>query len=309
MITMLQKNALRTDLGYAGAVMLLLLFSQNLLRMPFLLLRGGWRFPAALSSTLTLLVYLMSMLVTILFARYIYRSGLDFAFPAAAVRQDYQLPAIGAGLGAAMVGNLVAMALALLLGTVGIYSRGNVPSFGGGFVSAIITIITVTILPAVLEEFLFRGALLQPLRKYGDRVAIVVSAVLFALCHPTLPQAVNALLMGLCLGVFTVRTGSLSTGIAIHFVYNSLACVTALVMQFASPHMAILINYSLMGLCLVGGTLCTLHLRRRFGRVWWVAPHPQGGRVPVFAAAATSVPLVAAVLLMAITILRNFYFV
>jgi membrane protease YdiL (CAAX protease family) len=87
----------------------------------------------------------------------------------------------------------------------------------------ILFVISIAIAPPLFEEFVFRGVILHSLRKFGDGFAIFVTAILFGAMHQTIPQAINAFIIGLALGFFVVKTGSLWTGILLHFVNNLLA--------------------------------------------------------------------------------------
>ena len=77
----------------------------------------------------------------------------------------------------------------------------------------------------VVEELVFRGAIMQSLRRFGDTFALFVSSLLFGLVHGNLVQAPMAFVTGLAIGYFVLRTGSLRTGMTIHFVNNALAVV------------------------------------------------------------------------------------
>lgn len=98
------------------------------------------------------------------------------------------------------------------------------------------TIMTVyaVILAPVIEEILFRGYLLGGLRRYGDRFAVIVSAVLFALMHGNLSQFLSALCIGLVLGCARVRYGSLLLCMTAHAGNNLLALGLDLLPDWAS---------------------------------------------------------------------------
>jgi hypothetical protein len=83
--------------------------------------------------------------------------------------------------------------------------------------------VLLTVIPAVLEEVLFRGLVMQGLRCFGDGIALAASSVLFALAHFNLIQGANALLMGLIIGYFVLRTGSIWVGVVLHFAVNVLS--------------------------------------------------------------------------------------
>ncbi len=73
------------------------------------------------------------------------------------------------------------------------------------------------------EELLFRGLLLPALAaRYGTRIAIVLTGVLFGLFHLDAQAAVYASVMGILLGVVRVRAGSVLPAIALHAGFNAL---------------------------------------------------------------------------------------
>ena len=70
---------------------------------------------------------------------------------------------------------------------------------------------------------------MQPLRRYGDAFAVAASSVIFALMHGNLIQAPFALIAGVGLGYFVISTGSIWTGVVIHFLNNLFSVVISLV--------------------------------------------------------------------------------
>lgn len=111
------------------------------------------------------------------------------------------------------------------------------------------------LLPAVMEELLFRGAVLHALRPAGEKLAIWLSALLFMGAHGSLSQWLPALAAGLALGIVTFYTGTLRWAILIHLCNNIIAWVTT---YFPSPLTAILLP---VGLLILGG-IALLRLRR-----------------------------------------------
>jgi len=78
------------------------------------------------------------------------------------------------------------------------------------------------VIPAVTEEVAFRGAILGGLRGVlGDRTAIIVSALMFAIMHLSVPSLIHLSLLGLILGTVRVRSGSVWPGIFLHAGYNA----------------------------------------------------------------------------------------
>lgn len=80
--------------------------------------------------------------------------------------------------------------------------------------------ISAVILPAFVEEMIFRGYILHLLMPHGKTFAIMVSAVLFGMMHLYLPQFLYAVMAGLLIGYFVAKSGSLWIGIFIHAMNN-----------------------------------------------------------------------------------------
>ncbi len=87
---------------------------------------------------------------------------------------------------------------------------------------------TIAVLPAVCEEFAFRGFVLSGLRHTGHKWrAIIVSSIFFGLTHGLLQQSLVAGLVGVVIGYLAVQTGSILPGVLFHMVHNSLGVLRA----------------------------------------------------------------------------------
>jgi membrane protease YdiL (CAAX protease family) len=91
-------------------------------------------------------------------------------------------------------------------------------------VSPIILVISVAIVAPIYEEIVFRGIFLKGMaKKMNPAIALVVSALFFALVHLNIPQGINAFLLGLVIGTIYLKTESIYLCIFAHFVNNVLA--------------------------------------------------------------------------------------
>ena len=102
----------------------------------------------------------------------------------------------------------------------------NVPA------ATLIYLIRVLLIPALLEEFLFRGVILRSLRQFGDSFAILVSAVSFGLIHYNLSRDLKGFALGLALGYFVIRSGSVWTAVG-----GRLACLVLSLASENLPHL------------------------------------------------------------------------
>ncbi len=114
---------------------------------------------------------------------------------------------------------------------INIFASGGIEVTGGtmpettGFFGFIVTFIGAAVVAPLTEEFAMRGVVLGALRKYGDGFAILVSALLFGLMHGNFMQIPFAFIVGLALGFAVIKTGSVWTGVIIHFINNALAVI------------------------------------------------------------------------------------
>lgn len=85
--------------------------------------------------------------------------------------------------------------------------------------------VVVGLLAPLVEELVFRGAILRSLLKWHQNhwVPIALSAALFALSHFNPAQMPHALLVGFLLGWMYYRTDSIVPGVVLHWVNNSVA--------------------------------------------------------------------------------------
>lgn len=131
-------------------------------------------------------------------------------------------------LGAANAANLFGGLLGRLLGT-----QGSSPALPAGGGELVISFLSLCVVPAILEELFFRGALQGLMRPSGSAAAIFGPALLFALLHMDLAQGITAFVCGVFLGWLTERTGSVLPGMLLHFVNNTLAFAVVYLQLYA----------------------------------------------------------------------------
>lgn len=87
-------------------------------------------------------------------------------------------------------------------------------------VGFLVSIASTAVMPALAEEFALRGVVMQPLRKFGDKFAVVISALVFSIIHGNFEQIPFAFVVGLALGYVVIRTDSIWAGVLLHFLNN-----------------------------------------------------------------------------------------
>lgn len=84
----------------------------------------------------------------------------------------------------------------------------------------VLMVFTSAVVPAFVEELLFRGVVLTNLLPYGRTTAVIGSALLFGAMHQNAGQFFYATVAGLVLGYIYVKTRSIWCGVLLHFVNN-----------------------------------------------------------------------------------------
>ena len=118
----------------------------------------------------------------------------------------------------------------------------------GSLISKILLVFALSIIPGIFEELIFRKGLIDLLRPYGKKLAIFISALLFALIHLNISQGIFAFVIGLIFGLIYVLTNDIKLSILIHIINNGIAVLAILLPE------NILEIFSLMVLfiCIIG---------------------------------------------------------
>ena len=97
--------------------------------------------------------------------------------------------------------------------------------------SFVLSLLFTALLPACVEEFIFRGVLFQTYKKSRMLPAILLSGFLFGCAHMNLNQFVYAFALGIYLAFLVEATGSMFSSMIAHFTLNA----TSVVMTFLLP--------------------------------------------------------------------------
>jgi membrane protease YdiL (CAAX protease family) len=103
----------------------------------------------------------------------------------------------------------------------------------------ILLLITLCVLPAIIEEFLFRGIILSGLNGVNIFVKSAICSVLFALSHANLSQLLYQFICGYLFCLIGLPFGNLVYGIIIHFINNAFV----LTMEFFKVDLSILSSW------------------------------------------------------------------
>ena len=161
--------------------------------------------------------------VTAVFKMFHYRISDLVSFKK--TEKGISLPLFFFGIGFCAFGNIAASYMDAFFSGIGIdYARPEIENPEGVF-GFLLTVISTAIVPALLEEFAFRGIILGSLRKFGDTFALIASAICFGILHSNFEQIPFAFFVGLFLGFAVLKTGSLRVAIAVHFYNNFISVI------------------------------------------------------------------------------------
>ena len=143
---------------------------------------------------------------------------------------------VGLGLGSLMV--LFGFAIVLCsLNFTGLFSyifssfaNSEAPSIGlplDTFPQFLLGVLVLAVLPAICEELIFRGIILNGLfKRFKPFLAIVIASALFALIHMSVYLTIHQFILGLELGLVLYLTGNLAYCIILHFANNFLVVLS-----------------------------------------------------------------------------------
>ncbi|NDI78727.1 MULTISPECIES: CPBP family intramembrane glutamic endopeptidase [Psychrilyobacter] len=95
-------------------------------------------------------------------------------------------------------------------------------------------IFSIAVIAPIYEEIFMRGIILAGLlNRYNPKKAIIISALIFGISHFNVVQSVNAIVIGLILGMIYYKTNSLILCIAVHMTNN----IFAMIMEGAKEYM------------------------------------------------------------------------
>lgn len=145
-------------------------------------------------------------------------------------------------------GNLAGIAVqGLLESVIGVEPVNPIETFATDE-SLALRLVFLVVLAPLIEEFIFRKTLIDRMRPYGEKLAVVTSAAMFGLFHGNLAQMFYAFSLGLVFGYVYLRTGRLRCTVALHMLINLVGGVlSAELVQWAGPGLGKLSELSEMG--------------------------------------------------------------
>lgn len=273
-----EKKKLRRLGLYTGGAILATVFVQNaiVLFLQLFNLTDRYYSDAYFSSAVDIIITVAGMLVPFAIFGIKLREISGEAQPVALSRPQKKAPvlaAIIAGVGFCIAGNIVNSYISMFFSNMDVEFSSPEISMAEGVGGIILTFFRVAVTAAIVEELSFRGFVMGNLRFYGDGFAIAVSSFIFAAVHGNMVQAPFALMAGFALGYFSVKTGTLWTGVIIHALNNALSVIVYYLSEhYGQENMAIAYTLFIYA-TIAAGMLCfayfqskTRHIRLSAGQ-------------------------------------------
>lgn len=137
-------------------------------------------------------------------------------------------------------GNLIGVYFNQIISTITGIEGGSGMSEIMNQMSPLLVLLLVVIIGPIIEEILFRRIVLTRLLPYSERLAVLLSGLLFGLFHGNLQQFFYAFFVGCVLGYVYLKTGKLRHTILMHMLLNLTGSFIPLLFQRQSQTSAAL---------------------------------------------------------------------
>ena len=154
-----------------------------------------------------------------------------------------------------------------------------------------LNVLVICIMAPLFEEFLFRKFLIDRIKKYGDKVAIITSGLFFGLFHGNFSQFFFATMLGMLFAYIYCKTGRIRYSIALHMIINTTSTiVSTIVLHYQTLHsrdnvslsdnysfLSFIALYAILGLAaIITGSVFLIKYLRRFIYDEGTTPIPRG---------------------------------
>ena len=131
--------------------------------------------------------------------------------------------------------------IALLLNNLaGILSRTGADSAEDvNTYSVMLSIVVFAVVPAVVEEFVFRGCILGAFSKVDVKAGILISSLFFALLHFSFGSVLYGFFFGLLFAVVRLTTDNLAYTMIMHCLFNSINVILSYMRIGEIPMLAV----------------------------------------------------------------------
>lgn len=168
-------------------------------------------------------IYFMTMLFAVFMAR---SRKAEFRIPFERPKVKTLLQSVGISVCGIPIA-LVLLALAAFLSSAGADSSEDITKY-----PIWLAMIAFAIVPAVVEEYVFRGLILGAYMNVDTKAAVVISSLFFALLHFSLGSILYGFFYGCLFALIRIATGSMIYSMTMHLVFNAVNVIVAYIGTF-----------------------------------------------------------------------------
>lgn len=180
---------------------------------------------------LTIIVSIISLFLVSLFYCWFSKTDLTEVVSVKWVKLELAFPLILIALTVSFTADYLTEIIQSSFSLFGIKNNVTLSTESTTAIENVLNIVAVSVTPALVEEFLFRGILLGKLKYFGNSFALIMSSILFALMHGNIIQIPFAFIVGLSLAFITIKTNSILPGIIVHFLVNFRSVILSILLD------------------------------------------------------------------------------
>lgn len=124
----------------------------------------------------------------------------------------------------------------------------------------ILGIICICVLPAIVEESIFRGVILRSFGSQNAWKGILISSALFSLMHGSAQQTMYQFVIGIVLGLVAVKTNSIYPSMLLHFLNNAISVV---LLFFTEAEQMAFMTYAFVPCAILTGLMIGYFVNRK----------------------------------------------
>lgn len=223
-------------------------------------------YASILSYLLSGFVSICSLLLPAIIFMLIYRIKLTDTIISQRVKPLVAIFCFIVGTTVCLLANFPSNWISLLLENLGFKGISQSSSMVPSVPAYVMSYLTTAIVAPFIEEFVFRGIVLNCFRKYGDSFTIIASSLLFGLLHRNFAQIMFAFICGLALGLSMIKTNCIWIPVGIHMFVNSFYVMLNIIRSHFSLTVYAIVFYMIILVFLLASliiVLCLLLKKRK----------------------------------------------
>ena len=216
-----------------------------------------------LTNFFSLFSYFACMFVVFVLIAALLKQNPFKTIPMKITHPELILPLIAIGMLVSIIGDLYANYFQSILQVFNLQVVLDQFSFPDNVPALIVYFFTLSIFAPFCEEFIFRGLIMQNLRKFGDFFAVLISSLLFAILHGNLQQTPFAFVVGFALGFAVIETGSIFVGILLHFSINTVSLIFTGISFYAGDKISNITYFIYIAVIVVLSVISVISLKKK----------------------------------------------